>query len=261
MIKKSAIILFISGYLLLVSGCAFAQLDLPGSLILGQQQSAPTIKISPDDLILVWSASTYVPPGYPGKALPTYDSMVKISALSISKTGADLKGVTYNWYLDGSQGTTASGEKAKDFLFKASAAAGTFHSVVLKIMDGSSNVLLSLTTYIPVVSPTIALDIEDDQTASILSPADEPASISPGGNATFAATPYFFNISNPLSLNYQWTFDNDTINRTEEKNKFSVKIADGDLAEALTKTLGVLAINPFNEIERAAGNIEITIQK
>jgi hypothetical protein len=263
MAKKNLATIFFLSFSFFIFSFSFssAQIDLPSSLLMGQQQTAPTIKISTNDLVLVWSANTYVPPGYQGKALPTYDSMVKVSAMPISKAGTNLDGVIYNWYLDDSQGATASGEKAKDFLFKTNAATGTFHSVALKIMDSSSNVLLALTVYVPVVSPTVALNIEDTKTADALSSAAEPASIPPGGNAAFIATPYFFNISNPLSLNYQWTFDNDTINKTEEKNKFSVKIADGDLTEAFTKTLSVLAVNPFNEIERAVGNIEITIQK
>ena len=256
----SIVCLAISYWLLAVSP-ASAQLDLPGSLLLGQQQKPPTIKINSGDLVLVWSANTYVPPGYPGKALPTYDSMVKISTLPMTKAGENLQNVIYNWYIDGAQGPSAYGEKAKDFLFKASTAAGSYHSATLKITDSDNNQLLSLTTIIPVTAPVTVLSMESSPSAAAYSSAAETASLSPGQTAVFAATPYFFNVSTPFSLNYQWTFDNAEITRTEEKNKFSVKIADGDIMEAFTKNLGVLAVNPFNEIERAAGDIKITISK
>jgi len=221
----------------------------------------PASQLTATDFVLTWLANTYVPPNYSGKALPTYDSFVKVYVLPTTKAGLNPAPLIYRWYLDDQFDDFASGENRQVFTFQTTKIAGGQHFVEVKILDKDEQELFALSTAVPVVLPQIALCLVDKNTTNFSLIKPDENLLSPGQEGTFVALPYFFNISSPFDLTFQWSFDGQTISKTEEKNKFSIKAAAGDLAESFTKNLAVLAVNPTDEIQRATGNIEITIKK
>lgn len=256
--------LFSICYLLFAVFPASAELDIPFLNLFQQSGStsqAPAAKLTASDLSLVWSTNTYTPPDYSGKPLPSYDSVIKILAQPTSQTKTDLSALVYKWYLDDQFQQYNSGENLMRFWFKVSDFGVQQHYIDLKIEDKEGHSLLNLSTIINIVSPQVIIYPSENQAANFIAPVDEQAVLPPGQEKTYIALPYFFSASQPDSLDYQWTFDGQTINKVEEKNKFSVKVADGAITESFTKNLSVLATNPVEEIQRAAGQIEITIKK
>ena len=161
------------------------------------------------------------------------------------------------------------------FLFRTSVLGGQQHYIDLKIEDREGRSILNLSTIINIVSPQVIIYPIENQTTSFIAggtpnisnilfaitPIDEQANLSPDQEKTFIAVPYFFSATQPGNLNFQWTFDGQTINKTEEKDKFSLKVASGAVVESFTKNLSVLIVNPLEEIQRAVGQIEITVKK
>jgi len=257
-----AFILVASGYFL-VAHTVSAQLQVPASLnILNPQTAAkPSISLTSNDLTLVWSANTYIPPNYPGKALPVFGSVIEVLAFPISPAGGKIANINFNWYLDGTFQDFASGANKQKFAFKTDQIASGQQVVNLKITDQNDAEILSLSTVINIVSPEAILYPTDNQSSNFSLARNEAPIMAPGGEKTFVALPYFFSVSSLNNLNYQWTFEGKTMDRTEEKNKFTIKTAASDLTGSFQRELDVLAVNPLNEIQRAVGKIIITIQK
>ncbi len=56
------------------------------------------VVITPAEIDVLWEAQTYTPPFYKGKALPTYKSLVKVTAIPrYGKADSDPKSFMYNW--------------------------------------------------------------------------------------------------------------------------------------------------------------------
>lgn len=63
------------------------------------------IILTPVEVDILWEANTYVPPFYKGKALPTYKSIVKVSAIPrFNSLTSDPKDYYYKWTINRSQG-------------------------------------------------------------------------------------------------------------------------------------------------------------
>lgn len=264
MTNKNFIISFLSfSFLcLILAPIALAQIDVPFfNLFQQNEKSSPLPKVSSSDFILTWSADTYTPANYPGKSLPAYNSLVEVLLLPATKNAPDLSSLNFNWYIDDVRQEYKSGKNLPKFLFKTSVLGGQRHYISLKITNDNNQEALSLSTTINVVSPEIIIYPAEKQTSDFIADGTGQTNASPGQEKSFISLPYFFSVSQPNNLNFQWTFDGQTINKTDEKNKFSIKISDGELTDSFQKELSVLAINLANEIQRASGAIAITIGK
>jgi hypothetical protein len=261
-IKISFILLFAICYLLSAAFPAFAQLDLPSFLNPFQQQTKSAMPaIDSSDLSLVWTTNTYTPPDYQGKALPAYGSVVEVSVIPNKSIKTGLASLVYNWYLDGQFKDSQSGKNRQKFTFRVSALGGQQHLAKLKLTTEDGQELFSLSSAINIVTPQIVLYPAETQTINFINAGASQTDMSPGQEKTFVALPYFFNISAPDALTYQWSFERQTINKIQDKNKFSVKVSSGELAESFSRQLSLLVFNPANEIQRATGLMTITIKK
>ena len=262
---KKFSIFFISlfvGCCLLVVGETRAQLQIP-SFLQGDtaQQKDFVSPVTADDLGLTWSTNTYAPFTYLGKPLPTYESTVRISLLPLKQPKINLDNLIYKWYLDDVFQKYASGENRQEFMFRPNSAAGTRSFVDLQIEDHEGNIYLKISTNVPIIAPEAVLYPADGSTDESNLGAPSAAEISPGQEQNFIALPFFFNISSPNDLEYQWTFNGQTIAKIDSPNKFSLKVAEGDLQESFTRELSVSVVNPLNRIQMASGKIEIAIKK
>lgn len=265
--KKSVItllILFIPFLYLFPAPIASAQLDLSSFFNPLQQNSAPkppAPTLTPNEISLVWSTRTYVPPDYLGKALPAYNSLVEVSAVQVAPTKVNLAELNYKWSLDGSFQQYNSGQNRARFLFRVSVLGGQQQSVNLQIEDSLGQPVLSLSTLINVVNPEAIIYPLGNQTINFIQTNSEENVLAPDQEKTFIALPYFFDINNPLSLDFQWNLNGQKVNKIEDKNKFTVRMAGGDLQESFIRPLSVLTTNPQNELQRAIGKLDITIKK
>lgn len=263
-IKISFTLLFAICYLLFAIFPASAQsLSIPFSNLFQQNSTpkTPAPKLTSDEMALVWSTKTYVPPDYLGKALPAYNSVVEVSAVQVAPTKVNLAALNYKWFLDDSFQEYNSGQNRGRFLFRVSVLGGQQHSVNLQIEDSEGQPVLSLSTLINVVAPEAGIYPVEKQTINFIQANSGQDILAPGEEKTFVVLPYFFDINNPEALDFQWDLNGQTINKTEEKNKFTVRMASGDLPEAFIQPLSVLAVNPQNELQRAIGKLDITVKK
>lgn len=260
-----AISLFAIFYLLFSIFPACAQLETP-FMNLFQQQNAktpptPIPSLTANEISLVWSANTYTPPDYLGKPLPSYNSVIEVLAIQVAPTKVDLSSLNYKWSLDGSFQQTDSGQNRSRFLFRASVLGGQQHYVSLQIEDKEERSVLSLSTIINIVTPEADIYPFEKQTINFIQTTSGQNTLAPGEEKTFVVLPYFFNINNPSTLDFQWDLNGQTISKTEEKNKFTIKMVAGDLQESFVRALSVLVVNPRNELQRAIGKIDITVKK
>ena len=258
-------LLFIICYSLSPAFPAFAQLDL-SSFFNPLQQNTPTSttpvpKLTPAEISLVWSAKTYTPADYLGKPLPSYNSLLEVLAIQTAPTKVDLTSLNYKWSLDGSFQQLDSGQNRSRFLFRASVLGDQQHFIALQIEDKEGRSVLNLSTTINIVTPEANIYPFEKQTINFIQANSGQDVLAPGQEKTFVALPYFFDINNFSALSFQWNFNGQIINKTEEKNKFTIKMASGDLQESFVQPLLVLAVNPQNELQRATGKLDITVKK
>lgn len=254
-------LLFI-GCCLLAIGEARAQLQIPSFLQgEGATQKNFVSPVTSDDLALSWSTNTYTPFIYQGKPLPTYDSAIRVSLIPLKQPKINLNNLIYKWYLDDVFQKYASGENRQDFMFRPNSVAGTRAFVDLQIEDQEGNIYLKISTNLPIVAPEVVLYPADGSTDERSLGAPNTAEISPGQEQNFVALPFFFNISKASDLEYQWTFNGQTITKIDKPNQFSLKVAEGELQESFTRELSVFTENPRNRIQTANGKIEIVIKK
>lgn len=225
-------------------------------LILNSSQ-AQEIK---DDLILTWSANTYVPFDYPGKPLPVYGSLITVAVIPINKPNLNLETLNYNWFLDDEPQIAASGENKQEFIFQVKTTASNEHSVKILIKNKEETLSLELLTDIKIVSPEIILYPFDEEINKPEFNRSESIILSTGQEKTFTGLPYFFNIKNIAELEYQWSLENQTITKTEKPNFFTLKIGQGELAEAISRELSIFVENPKNRVQRASDKIEIVVK-
>lgn len=213
-----------------------------------------------NDLILTWSANTYVPFDYPGKALPVYGSLITVAVIPISKLTLNLETLNYNWFLDEELLVANSGENKQSFAFQVTTTASNEHSIKVLIKNKEETLSLELFTDIKIVSPEIVLYPFDEETNKPEFNRSEPIILLTGQEKTFTSLPYFFSIKNIAELEYQWSVENQTITKTEKPNQFTLKIAQGELERAISRELSIFVENPKNRVQRASDKIEIVVK-
>jgi hypothetical protein len=252
-------------YWLLAIGCVSAQtLDqsLLNSLMSGfsgtkNTQSTPAVSINESDILLSWSANTYAPFNYKGKPLPVYGSVITASLAPAKSSVSGLDNLIYRWYLDDQFQAYASNSNRQTFSFRISR---TNEARVLRveILDKSGVSLFYIEKIIPVVPPEAIIFPAGKTDGRVETSISQSPELSPGQEQNFSAIPYFFSAA-PAQLDFQWNFESQEISKTQQKNQFSVRVADGEPVKSFTKELSVLIINPLDEMQRAAGKIKIKI--
>lgn len=153
------------------------------------QESAPQV-------LLTWKADTYVPPGFPGKAMPTTNSLVRVS-VEILENGkfADLSRQTIRWYLNATENFFDSGEGKQSVIVGSSPFPKDPTVVRVNIPNyGSREINKSIT--IPNVQPEAVIRFPNP-TRDFFS-----------SHIQLKAAPYFFHTKDPANLNFNWKVNN-----------------------------------------------------
>ena len=139
-------------------------------------------------LVITWKASSYVPPGYAGKALATTGSALSAQA-TIIDNGRVISPSSYSvrWYEAGNLSATLGGST----VFRSSAPRMGEDSFVIRasIPDYGEGTLDAFAD-IPVTRPEIVIDSAKLPTLSPIF--------------------YFWNITDPASLSVEWSSDQET---------------------------------------------------
>lgn len=165
-----------------------------------------SLNIYISDLALAWFAETYVPRWYKGKALPTQNSVVRVTAipkLIVGGSAIASENLIYRWTLD-DQENVVSGIGQQVFRFRMSDLPKSTHQIEVAIEDGRGvihkNGLLILNTFQPQAkiyasSPLGGIEFRSSPSFTF---------IKLRGLLDFIIEPFFFNASSKKQLGFNW---------------------------------------------------------
>ncbi len=250
-IKKNSLICC----LLLITLCLF--------IINSVRSQAPEIGIT-----LTWSTNTYVPSGYPGKALPARGSIIEVVA-NIDSLVVNPAELDYRWFLNEHLQSENSGQGKNIFRFPVGWQTEKDQSIKVEIREKRENFLDSAYLAIKIVKPEIILQpsTKTDQgiKKQILPLNSSAASIIKNyqfyseQEIDILAQPYFFNVEDMSELDYQWSFGDKeaTPESSTKPNLLLLKIAE--LNKAVSQNLNILVEDKKNPIQRAETTAKIEI--
>jgi hypothetical protein len=194
-------------------------------------------QVSTPQILLNWKADSYIPDGFPGKALPAADSRITVGADLIDLgRRVDLSKYKVFWYIDdkfyqGSVGLSQISFAAPHFI------GATSLRVKVLVMDYGTGPGKTIT--IPVVVPEAVIQ----SSAPSLAASAAPFSLQ--------AYPYFFNIEGPAQLNFNWKLNGVSVGN---QNPF---IATAEMAQKGPSRVELSVSNPSRLIERITRELTI----
>lgn len=202
---------------------------------------------------LTWSTDTYIPAGYPGKALPVKGSHIRVVAV-IDHSILNPHDLVYKWFLDDHIQKADSGQNKQVFEFDMDKNSSRKQSIRVK-MESIEGISLGDSSY-------LYLEPQDPEVvlkADIFSEnPDEEYQVTSNQEIKFIAQPYFFNVDNLDELNYVWSLNGQTVSQVddnEEANVFTLKV--GLVEGVVEQDLKVSIENKNNPIERAQKTVQL----
>jgi hypothetical protein len=222
-------------YVLAFSLCLFVTGFLKGSA----QQTQP-------QFLLTWRTESYAPPGFRGKVLPTANSLITVSFELLSGNKLlDLSGQAIYWYLN--DNVVAGSQGKQTITFYAPDYAPDVLNVQIQLPKFPGGLLFQ-SIKIPLVSPEAVIE-----------------SAYPGGNfaglsAQVKAVPYFFNVQNPLALNFVWNVNGETPQSAEDPTTLSVNLnSDAAPGSAINIGLTVQTVQNSSDALPVAASANTTL--
>lgn len=208
--------------------------------------------------ILSWASDSYIPPFYAGKALPSTDSFIKITAMPTFSLPMDINTLKFNWFSDGRLIGSASGEGKSTYIFKAYKSADSSCEIKLRVLYPNSKLLAEKIIFIRIVKPEILW-----QTAEM--PEFIPTIINPENkfyliakqNINFIAQPLFFNFQKFTDLNFFWQFDEQKFEDPDKENQNVFNLATGQIGNLAEKILNLVMINKNKPFEKITAKLNI----
>lgn len=209
-----------------------------------EEEKTSSLNVRVADLALTWTAETYVPKWYKGKALPVRDSIVNIAAIPgfiIDGGRSDPARLIYKWSLD-DEDNIVSGIGKQVFRIRTSDLPKSSHHIRAVVEDTdklirkeSSLFITTLDPFIDIYSSTPLGGIEPRSSNFLLNSAK--------GLFDFLAEPFFFPITSKKNISYQWSVaGRETAGGAE--NPYALTI---DTAGYPTDVLDVtVTVNPAN---------------
>ena len=220
----------------------------------------PEIILKTGSLKLFWSANTYVPYGYKGRRLATYESKVTVDAL-LEIIGENPKSLKYSWFLDGVFQESKSGYGRDSFEFWVRKLEGDSHTVLLKVFNESRSFLTEESITIPIFAPELVIYSKKGDWINLpYSTAIKDSEIFAEEETSFLALPYFFDIKSLWDLEFRWTFANEVYKESSlTANIFGLKITNKKTGGSLEQILKVVATNIRRPGQGAEKAIKVNI--
>lgn len=254
--KKIKTILIIA--LLILPLTVSAQFDF---LLNNPAFNADQTPVEPDitlnDLKLIWSADTYTPFEYEGRALPTRGSKVTIIAM-VDVSGGDPESLTYSWFLDDVFQEDKSGYGRETFDFRIRRFGGQNQTVFLKLFNDSRSFYTEKTITIPIADPEVVIypSRSSDQ-------GNRTSAIKAGRTSSFVAKPYFFSIEKLTDLTFEWHFANNArltaTSSTYGANILDLVVNQKSDSEISEQNLLIDVKNNLNSFQDASKMIKVQI--
>lgn len=173
----------------------------------------PALGQSADPNVLItWRANdSYIPPGYPDKALPNQSSPITASIEVISSSGqiVDLSGQNIYWYIG--QTLLGGGVGQQDITFYPFD--GSSGDIVLEVdlPDYPSGSMIQ-TVDIPLVQPKAVIQSPPPGNQLITS------------QVNLLAAPYFFNATSTMPFTFDWSVNGTPVTNTQNPESLQVSL-------------------------------------
>ncbi len=220
-----------------------------------------TLTLNVGELHLLWSASTYTPPWYRGKALPTRGSMVKIIALPnlfINGRRISANSLTYNWSLDDKLSKNSSGRGRDTFSITPDQSPGIPHKVKLAVSDDTKAIAYEKTIEVASHEPAITfyqlLPLEGPAYQKSLSKLE----LNSGDEAKIMGVPFFFSIHSLPLLKYLWNVGGNLL--ASESTNPDILHYQTEPGSSGTQAISLKIENPSYIFERGENIFTIYVQ-
>lgn len=213
------------------------------------------VSVSAFSVSLVWSADTFVPSDYEGKALPTVGSRVTVVAVPDLRN-ENPEDLLYTWYVNSESVVRgALGEQEFSFVVTKNVA---FVPIMVEVSNQSGSLETRRGIAVPVVKPSVLLyqGAADNQRAP---DAGGFMTTNPGSKTTLVAQPFYFHVTNPYALSYEWSFaGKNALGTPPDPNVLTLSIP-AESREG-SSYLKLKAENPLTPGEQVQTELEVIIR-
>lgn len=221
-----------------------------------------TLVLYAGDVDLLWSANTYTPPGYHGKALPTPGATVRIVALpnlAIDGVRLSAKNLVYEWSANNAPITSASGIGKDELLLSMGTSPGIEQRVKVRVSDTGERAVQEKIISIMTRSPRLQFYELDPLRGPVYRTAlaGGTANARSGSEMRFLAVPFFIaNDSLPL-LTYSWRVGNERLPAGSTPEILLYRAQGGSAARQL---VSLEILNPSYIFENARASFTIDVK-
>lgn len=199
------------------------------------------------DFLISWQARNYAPPSYLGRLLPARKTILE-AAVELTENGrlVNLSGNEIRWFFDGQLQKSGIGMKTVFFVIPDFIPAGDHELEVTVIGFRGRN--LEKKIELPIVEPEVVIDAPYVH-----------GKIAAGLN-NFYALPYYFNISRPIQLIFNWAANNQSITEAGGgSDLLTLDTSTGRSGQPIS--LRLEALSKINQLEVASRLINLAINK
>lgn len=231
-----------------------ASIDLPTGTVVRE------VVVTPGDMTMLWEAvDAYVPPFYPGKKLPSSESLIRFTALPNfggSNALADAKTGVYRWERNGNVVPEASGYGKSSFLI-AQNRVRTDESVTVAATDQGGTTSATGNTTVPIFSPHI-LFYEKNAATGLRSTAARNSFLLSADSMMVIAEPYYFSTANgnPNQLGFEWSMNDQPIAISNTQNPQTLELKRP--ASSGRAAIAVAIKNPARLLQTARNVLTVT---
>lgn len=209
------------------------------------------------DIDLLWEARTSRPVFYPGKALPTLRSRVKVVAEPHFISDGERfspKNLVYKWFLGDELFQEQSGFGRQSFEFKIPIIAFEGQKVKLEVSSSKETLKAVKTIFIPASEPKVLIYEEHPLQGPKFNRALANFKTASPNQIDFRAGNYYF--SSPYVV-YDWSVNGKSAEKKPPFNILNLKIGEGFLGDIL---LNLKAENFNNPLETKENNVKINVE-
>lgn len=203
---------------------------------------------------LSWSASSFIPSEYKGRALPTQGSRVKVVASPLNSSVNPEK-MFYLWLLDNEEQGWANGQGKNYFTFTVKKPSNARYQIEAKILDENENLIERLFLTVKIQNPEILILNEE----KLYLPKTVSAALNQ--ELKLIGAPLFFNIKNFEELNFSWKENNRIFSSSLQTNpqEVSIEIPNEKISKKIVKTISAEVSKKTDSLEQAKREIKLEI--
>lgn len=212
-----------------------------------------TINIAPSDIDILWEAvDSYTPPFYKGKALPTKQSKIKVTAFPNTSGLSQInqKNLTYTWKNDFNTIKNSSGLGKNTYTFLNSEIKNV-EKIGLDIINQSGSYKSSGNLNINIVSPEVIFYKKSPLEGILYQKSIENNDFIEEDEVTIVVEPFFISsIENRNTFKYEWEINNTRIDTPT--NPFELTVRPSSRGGYATINFMIENINKlFQKVEKS----------